>query len=155
MDSYFVASALFLILTRPLTWHGLSSFVCSLQGLFWFPFLKCEVCRVKRVYFGNWAYLIKDKRLPCVSKLMWLVKCNVNSIFWNIVPVCIPRLLRLLRFYVFCSFFFFFSRVFPPSQAATVHVPYMNSSSNTWPVFYEQCIRHCLRTHKFYFLSFF
>ena len=83
MDSSFVASALLLILIRPLTWHGLSFFVCSLQGFFWFPFLKCEVCRVKRVYFGDWASLIKDKWLPCVSKLVWLVKCNVNSLFWN------------------------------------------------------------------------
>ena len=36
-------------------------------------------------------------------------------------------------FYVF-SFFFFFFHTFSPSQAATVHVQYMNSNRNIWPV---------------------
>ena len=48
-------------------------------------------------------------------------------------------------FYVFSFFFFFFYHVFPPSQAATVHVLYMNSSHNIWPVLREQCI-HALFT---------
>ena len=37
-------------------------------------------------------------------------------------------------------FFFFFFHAFPPTSG-TVHVRYMNSSRNFWPVFCEQCIR--------------
>ena len=50
------------------------------------------------------------------------------------IGVCV----LLLRFPPF-FFFFFFLRVFFP-QAATVHVRYMNSSRNFWPVFCEQYI---------------
>ena len=104
-DSSFIASTLLLLLSRPLTWHGLSSFICSLQSLFWFPFVECEVCGVKQVYLGAWVYLIKDKWLPCVSKLAWLVKCTVNSIFWNksLFTCCLLLLKLNTELFVFPS----------------------------------------------------
>ena len=62
---------------------------------------------------------------------------------------------RLLRF-SFCVFllFFFFSRVFFP-LAVTVYVRYMNSNRNFLPVFMNSISVHCLRSHKFHFLSIF
>ena len=54
--------------------------------------------------------------------------------------VCLDS--RILRFSLLCFplfyFFFFFTRFLP--LAATVHVRYMNSSRNIWPVFCEQYI---------------
>ena len=57
-------------------------------------------------------------------------------------------------FYVFSSFFFF--HAFSPSQAATVHVLYMNSSRNIWPVLREQCIRALFTDPQIsFFINFF
>ena len=57
-------------------------------------------------------------------------------------------------FYVF-SFFFFF-HAFSPSQAATVHVRYINSSRNIWPVLREQCIRTLFTDPQIlFFINFF
>ena len=65
--------------------------------------------------------------------------------------------LHLLRFSSAFSFFFFFffSRVFSP-LAATVHVRYMNSSRNFWPVFREQYIRALFTDPQIsFFINFF
>ena len=57
------------------------------------------------------------------------------------------------RFYVFSIFFF---HTFSPSQAATVHVLYMNSSRNIWPAFREQCIRALFTDPQIsFFINFF
>ena len=51
--------------------------------------------------------------------------------------------------------FFSFSRIFSP-QATTVHVRYMNSSRNFWPVFREQCIRALFTDPQIsFFINFF
>ena len=58
-------------------------------------------------------------------------------------------------FYVF-SFFFFFFNAFSPSQAATVHVLYMNSSHNIWPVLREQYIYALFTSPQIsFFINFF
>ena len=82
----------------------------------------------------------------------------VGSRLAMIISVCLGS--HFLRFSccVFLFFFlfsFFFSRVFSP-LAATVHVRYMNSSHNFWPVFREQCI-HALFTDSqiSFFINFF
>ena len=61
--------------------------------------------RVKQVYRGTWVYLIKDKWLPCVSKLAWLAKCTVNSIFWNksLFTCCLLLLKLNTELFVFPS----------------------------------------------------
>ena len=59
-------------------------------------------------------------------------------------------------FCVFSSFFFFLFTRFPPSQAATVYVLYMNSSRNISPVFREQCIRALFMNPQIlFFINFF
>ena len=62
--------------------------------------------------------------------------------FWCLV--C--QMLKILVMFGLASafsffFFFFFFHAFSPPQAITVHVRYMNSIRNFWPVFCEQCIR--------------
>ena len=49
-------------------------------------------------------------------------------------------------------FFFFFFHAFSPTSG-TVYVWYMNSNHNFWPSFMNSISVHCLRTHKFHFLS--
>ena len=62
---------------------------------------------------------------------------------------------QFLRFLLFLFFFFFFHAFFP-SQAATVHVLYMNSSRNIWPVLREQCIRALFTDSQIsFFINFF
>ena len=86
---------------------------------------------------------------------MDLTKFTSNK---KILSVCLSwRLLRCVSVSTFSLFFFFFFyHVFPPSQAATVHVLYMNSSHNIWPVLREQCI-HALFTEPqiSFFINFF
>ena len=56
---------------------------------------------------------------------------------------------------VFPFLFFFFHALFSP-QAVTVHVRYMNSSRNFWPVFCEQCIRALFTDPQIsFFINFF
>ena len=58
-------------------------------------------------------------------------------------------------FYVFFLFFFFF-HAFSLSQAATVHVRYMNSNRNFWPVLCEQYIRALFMDPQIsFFINFF
>ena len=60
---------------------------------------------------------------------------------------------QFLRFPFF--FLFFFSRVFYP-LAATVHVRYINSSRNFWPVFRKQYIRALFTDPQIlFFINFF
>ena len=69
------------------------------------------------------------------------------------------RLLRCVSistFSPFSFFLFFFFHAFFPSQAATVHVLYMNSSRNIWPVLREQCIRALFTDSQIsFFINFF
>ena len=56
--------------------------------------------------------------------------------------------------FYFFFFFFFFTRFLP--LAATVHVRYMNSSRNIWPVFREQYIRVLFTNPQIlFFINFF
>ena len=76
-------------------------------------------------YIGS-VFVKSDLKGPTVFKLF---RMRLDS-----------RFLRFLRFqFAAFSFFFFFTRFLP--LAATVHVRYMNSSRNIWPVFREQYIR--------------
>ena len=78
----------------------------------------------------------------------------------EILSVCLGwRLLHCVSVSTFSPsssfFFFFFSRVFSP-QVATVHVRYMNSSRNFWPVFREQYIRALFTDSQIsFFINFF
>ena len=88
----------------------------------------------------------------------------INQPIANIRMCCIKCVFGLafaalrFNFYVFSFFFFsfFLFHAFFPSQAATVHVLYMNSSRNIWPVLREQCI-HALFTNPqiSFFINFF
>ena len=82
---------------------------------------------------------------------MDLTKFTSNK---KILSVCLSW--RLLRCVSVSTFSLFFYHVFPPSQAATVHVLYMNSNHNIWPVLREQCI-HALFTEPqiSFFINFF
>ena len=90
----------------------------------------------------------------CEKKSFWVF-------FFCSLCVCLGwRLLRCVSVSTFSPFFFlfffFFFSAFSPSQAPTVHVLYMNSSRNIWPVLREQCI-HALFTNPqiSFFINFF
>ena len=69
--------------------------------------------------------------------------------------MCLGRRLLRFSFCVFPFFFFFFSRVFSP-HATTVHVRYMNSSRNFWPIFREPYIRALFTNPQIsFFINFF
>ena len=60
----------------------------------------------------------------------WVLKQNIKCVFGFAFYA-----FTFAAFFLF--FFFFFFHVFSPT-AVTVHVRYMNSSRNIWPVFREQ-----------------
>ena len=83
----------------------------------------------------------------------FIVSCLFGHLFFIIDVVVYHKLLCLEFVWIhvccvllFCIFFF---HAFSPT-GGTVHIRYMNSSHNFWPVF-----MHCSRTHKFHFLSIF
>ena len=76
--------------------------------------------------------------------------------FQFVDQVCVWIAFAAFQFLRFPFFLFsFFSRVFSP-LAATVHVRYMNSSRNFWPVFREQYIRALFTDPQIsFFINFF
>ena len=76
----------------------------------------------------------------------------------TVLCVCLGwRLLRCVSVSTFSPFFFlFFFHAVSLSQAVTVHVRYINSSSNFWPDFREQYIRALFTDPQiFFFMNFF
>ena len=73
----------------------------------------------------------------------FIVSCLFGHLFFIIDIVVYHKLLCLECVWIHGCWVLLF-------WVLLVHIRYMNSNHNFWPVF-----MHCLRTHKFYFLSIF
>ena len=100
----------------------------------------------------------KKRKKEKKRKDVWerVKKSHFGFFFFCSLCVCLGwRLLRCVSVSTFSPFFFFFHAFFP-SQAATIHVLYMNSSRNIWPVLREQCIRSLFTDPRIsFFINFF
>ena len=109
----------------------------SLLFFFFFSWLKCKIdplhftfCHVSTLTLVSVNSVFKFQK--CFNSGLPLTSVNAQPLgVW--IHVC-----YVLRFCIFLSFFFF--TPFPPT-GSTVHVQYMNSSHNFWPIFREPCIR--------------